>query len=412
MCTLRVRGILAILAVALASAGCASSSGSGGNSSPGSSSTNSGSTSTVTSLSGSSTPNSELSMFSSAKNAAAVTAGLAAAKNAGPKVNLPKETIGIILIQGQAEIVKRMQQDAQGAADALGWKLLVCDGQGDPVKMQQCGDTLLNEGANALIDTTIEPSVLQAQIQQAKSKGVPVVNVAGVTDPDPYMINFSPTSVETNMTTALDNWAFAQLKSKGPGPYTMSYTYAPGATMLRSVQLLKDLKSHPDIKVVASHEINIANLTPDIIAFDDSTLTAHPNLDLMWTAADVSLPLAGQDAISKLGKKSFPNRPLIVGFLDDLINLAAVRSGSVDALVTTPVTADCYIAMDQLAEYFARHHKINGNAATDAQQVYGMAFKAPTVVTKANLPPVGQHVPPLNNYALFFATKWKAEFGV
>jgi ABC-type sugar transport system substrate-binding protein len=353
-----------------------------------------------------------MSMFTSTKNAAAVAAGLAAAKRAGGKVALPKEKIGIILIQGQAEIVQRMQQDAQGAANALGWKLLVCDGQGNHVTMQQCGDSLLNQGVNALIDTTIEPSVLHAQIQRAKSMGVPVINVAGVTDPDPYMINLSPASVETNMTIALDNWAFAQLKQKGPGPYTMSYTYAPGATALRVGQLLKDLKSHPNIKVVASHEINIANLTPDIIAFDDSTLTANPNLDLMWTAADVSLSLAGQDAISKLGKKSYPNRPLIVGFLDDLINIAAIRSGSVDALVTYPVTADCYIAMDQLAEYFARHQKINANASSDAQQVYGMTFQAPTVLTKANLPPVGEHVPPLNNYALFFATKWKAEFGV
>jgi hypothetical protein len=130
----------------------------------------------------------------------------------------------------------------------------------------------------------------------------------------------------------------------------------------------------------------------------------------MWTAADISLPLAGDASIAKFGEKSYPDRPLIVGFLDDLVNLDGIRAGKVDALATSAVNADLFIAMDQFAEFFARQTPINSEASSDAKGVYGVQFAGPVVITKDNLPPEGEHVPPINDYAKYFGAKWKVEF--
>jgi ABC-type sugar transport system substrate-binding protein len=192
MRTHHFRASAAVLTLGLIVAACGSDSGgsSSGATTPAATATTPAAAAATTSAPDATTP--AAADAATLSDADLTAAAEAAAGKAGAPVTLEKKKVGIILIAGVAEIIQRMQEDAQAAADALGWELLVCDAQGDPAKMQQCGDTLLNQGANALIDTTIQPSVLQAQIQRAKSMNVPFINVAGVVDSDDYLINLSP----------------------------------------------------------------------------------------------------------------------------------------------------------------------------------------------------------------------------
>ena len=64
------------------------------------------------------------------------------------------------------------------------------------------------------------------------------------------------------------------------------------------------------------------------------------------------------------------------------------------------------MALDQLAEHFARHAAIS--TSVDLSQ-YGVPFFSYWVFTKQNIPPSGP-VPAATNLTAFFETKWTLEF--
>ena len=179
----------------------------------------------------------------------------------------------------------------------------------------------------------------------------------------------------------------------------------------RSDDLYVDLEG-TNIKVVDEHISDLANQIADARQSVTSQLTAFPEVDALLGTANYTVPVMGQLVAQRYPGKQFPNRPLVVGYLDDLVNLDSIRKGEADAVATMRLDAPSYVAIDQLAQYFARGTALNMKAYLESESVYGIDLREATLVTKDNLPDEGQYIEPEGDFITFFETKWKSEFGV
>lgn len=335
-----------------------------------------------------------------------------AVEKALPKAEMPKKKIGILQLNAQAEVAFRIAEGARIPAEKLGWEVIVCDSLGDPARMASCGDSLLNQGVDAILTVAIEPAPIMAQLRKAKEKNVLWITLGGGTTPnDLITAEYAP--LETEMSNLLHAYIIKQLE-KRPGDtkeMAISTFSQVRAGKARSDDLYEDLKG-TNIKVVDEHVSDLANQIADARQSVTSQLTAFPEVDALLGTANYVVPVMGQLVAQRYPGKQFPDRPLVVGYLDDLVNLDSIRKGQTDAIATMRLDAASYVGIDQLAQYFARGTKLNPDAYLKSQEVYGMDLREATLVTKENLPVEGQYIEPAGDFIMFFENKWNAEYGV
>lgn len=346
-------------------------------------------------------------VFADGHDIAAKGAGMA-----GAPVTLPQQTIGILQLNAQAEVAFRIAEGARIPAEQLGWKVIVCDSLGDPARMASCAESLLNQGVDAILTVAIEPAPVTAQLRRAKEDGVPWITLGGGTTPsDLITAQYAP--LETEMSDLLHVYLIEQLKQRPGDDHTMAIsTFSQvWAGKARSDDLYTDLEG-TNISVVDEHVSDLANQIADARQLVTSQLTAFPNVDALLGTANYTVPVMGQLVAQRFPGKDFPDRPLVIGYLDDLINLDAIRKGQVDAIATMRLDAASYVAIDQLAQLFARGTPLNTDAYLNGQDVYGLDLREATLVTAENLPPEGAYIEPSADFIAFFDAKWAAEFNV
>lgn len=345
----------------------------------------------------------------------AIDAATALAEELG-KHELPKDiTIGHLNLADALEISRRTEVETQAAVDYLGWDMISCDGGADPAKFATCMDSLLDQGVDAIIIAAIESAPIRPQLEKAKRNNVPVINTIGIIEDDPELLaaQLAPPERESELTAALDEWVFEQIDEAGIENPKMSYTWFPiAAGELRREQLLKDLKQRPDIEVVSTHSTDLTDAIQDSRNYTEATIQANPDINVFWEAAAPNLPAVADVIEQRSPDTQFPDRPLIVGHLDDTLNLEKIRAGTADAVGTVPVMIDSWVAIDQLAQYFARDAEIERNATFESEDIYGLKFENYHVVTQDNVPPEGETVPWGEDIPTFFTTLWSEEFGI
>ncbi len=393
---------LAVAAVALIAAGCGSSS----KSSSTASSTSSAASASTSSAASSSASTTGPPTAPTASDASA--AGKTAAGKEGSPVTLPTKTIGLVDVVRASEAAQRLEKGSADAAKALGWKLIAIDAAGDPTKSEAGFVSLINQNVAGIIDLSNPTAAITQGLAQAKAKGIPVVNIGGLQDPSPN-IDAQYVGDPTALTAALDQYMFAHLP---PHPKMAEFTTQILLDeRLRDAQFAKDAKA-AGAQVVFSHAVNLANLAGDTTTAAHAALLAHPDLNGYWGDIDSEFPVVGQ-VLKQANKCSSIGN---YNFYDDLVNSKTIAGGCGTAVVTSPPEADGYAAVDQLAEFFARHKALNSFPAdwTALQNnIYGVSIRtgaAIKVIDKSNLPPTGSYVPPATDYPAFFAAKWKAEF--
>jgi ABC-type sugar transport system substrate-binding protein len=330
-------------------------------------------------------------------DADAVVAKLGSAK-------LPAITVGLNQIIGSNQSATHVQTVLQTALKAIGWKVVVCDAEGDPTKMANCETTLLNEGVKAIFSIGEESSVIAAGLQQAKAQGIPTFNIGGVVTPSPLFTgNYGPNEEESGQILA--KWVEQKL---GPaGGDIIHSTYPAYYSVQRDKGLTALVAADPKLKVVDTTTLDFANLEAGTTQQVTAMLTAYPQAKVYWNSAEASIEPAAAAVKSVEGGKVYPNAPLVVTFHADLSTQVLIREGEVSAVSDNPNTASAWVAVDSAAEYIARHKADPSPGYT----VDGFPIYDYVIITKSNLPPAGQYVPPTHDYADFFTEKWKKEFG-
>lgn len=354
---------------------------------------------------------SQASPAASASGASAAqvnAAALAAAKADGSPTTVPKETIGYLRYIAADSSDQRIYNAFVAAADVLGWKVISCDGQGNPTVMVQCMNTLLADHPAAIVNDGIPQSLIATGLQQAKSEGIPTVYTGGsLTPANLYSAGYVPP--DAAMGQMLGNYIVQQLSKLSGTQDVIAQTFAAPWGQARVNSLTTAIKG-TNVKIVAQPAADATNLVQGTQSQISSLLTQYPNAKAVWITFDGAVSGAAQAVAAKYPGESFPQAPMVATFYDELQTLQLIRQGTVTVTVAEPLEWCSWVAADQLAEYFARKTPLSQSVRPDYGA--GMTFWQPTLVTKANLPPAGQLVTPPVNFVSFFKTKWHAEFGV
>jgi ABC-type sugar transport system substrate-binding protein len=395
-------GLAVLVFAALVLAGC----GGSGSSSSSSSSTASteGTESTESTESGGKAEGAEGSGTEVGASEAS-EAGVKAGEESGEPLAVEKQVIGEIQVVGAADSVQRATHGLEAAAAKLGWEVKVCDGEGDPVKMSNCANTLLSEGVTAIVGHSIEAAVAKPQLEEAKKRGIPWINIGGPGKPTP-LYSTEVVENEEEIGTTMGQYIAERLEGKG----TVAATEEPAiyALKLRMEAVYNALAENPEIEIIDKHTVDLTNLVPDVRTWSESVLTKEPSLGAFALCVDTD-PVAVASVVqsNKGPGKQFPERPLIVGSLGDLANLELIRKGEVDATADVPYEAFGWITVDQLAGYFSREAEF----AKHPEEAYGLPIIKAQLVTKENVPanPKEYPAPPVD-FEAFFGSKWETEF--
>lgn len=355
---------------------------------------------------GASAANTSASSGSAASSSGDLAAqGKDLATKAGAPMALATKTIGYVNYGATGLAAQRAQAGAQAAADALKWKLLPCDGQGSPQVQATCATNLINQGVDALMLNTIGQATVTSAIQAAKTKGIPVINVGGdAGQKDLETASYYPP--EPTMGKALADYFVKTLGSAKASILMQSFG---GDWAMQRDQALKDaVAANSNLSIASTFDADGANLVPGTQQQVSALLNQYPQAKAIWIVFSSAELGAYQALATKYPGKTYPDRPLLATFYANLPAIDMIRKGQLDAAVEDSLEWCSWVAMDQLAENFARKTA----PSTDAQPNYGtgLDFWRPVVVTKDNLPADGSLATPPVDYVSLFDAKWKAEF--
>lgn len=334
-----------------------------------------------------------------------VTAGQDAAEAAGGSIELPDKTVGWIYYGANGIASQRSYDGLQAAADEIGWTVKPCDGQGIPVEMQRCASNLLNQKVDALVVNTIDTATMADAIKQATAAGVPIISVGGaIENTDGYAASYNPD--EAAMGASLGEYVAEQLPDGGG---VIEQTFPATFSTLRT-DAFEGAIEGTDVTIADTFDADPVDLTAATQRQTAAALSSHADakaVTMVFSTAEIG---ASQALVTKYGADAaFPDRPLLTTYYANLPVIDMIRKGQLDAAAENSLEWCGWVAIDQLAEFFARDTPID----TAQQPDYGdgLDFWRPTVVTKDNMPPEGELLTPVVDFDGFFTAKWAAEFG-
>ena len=127
--------------------------------------------------------------------------------------DLGGKTIGVLSLCEACEGVHRMTVGMQDAAEAVGWKIRLVDGQGAPDKLLAGLNALVQERVDAIVLEAVEPAMVKGALDAAIEAKIPVVTQdVGHTTPG-VLTDISPDEAAN---TALLNQEMLKLIGGGP----------------------------------------------------------------------------------------------------------------------------------------------------------------------------------------------------
>jgi ribose transport system substrate-binding protein len=341
--------------------------------------------------------------------AKAQKAGAQAAKDDGTAELEPNKTIGFLQILGGIESADRTANAVKTALGEVGYKMVLCDGQGDPTKWATCADSLLGRGVDAIFTTGIEPNAVAPQLKKAKAQNIPFIQVGGLVSPG-YDGSYYPDEPEAGKILA--EYTLKELTdqvSEKPAQIIVHDYPAPWATS-RTDELEKQVKASPDdYEITATTQTDPANLVNGTRKTVTDQITANPDTNMFWFSFDSAGQVGGQAVSAKYAGKKFPDKPLVATFHADLGTLELMKAGNVDVALDVPYDAGPWVGVDQLLQFWG----LDTPFAKEPQPSYpgiGTVYDY-EVVTTDNLPPEGEYRAPKNDFVTFFKTKWADQFG-
>jgi len=309
-----------------------------------------GSTSSSSSASSSSAGTSAASGSSSSTASASSHGGL----DAGPKLTIPAGTnpavhgkvIGVVTLTSASEVFPRELVAIKAAASALGWTVKQANMGGDVSQGGPAVQNLLESGVSGIILQSVEPEWIGSQaVAAAKAKHVPIIET-GTLDTSKNSHGVLSGSVNSDVVGAektLDAHMLSDLPSGSEVALVIDHLAPEG--LAPEVQLRKDVAGK--LKIVATHQMNYANLVPDISSTVSAWLQQYPNLKGVWCPYDgacVGVAQAIQSA----------NKDVHVYSQDGVTSiLNLMREGVKITTAADPLEYQNWLAVDELNSIFA-----------------------------------------------------------
>ncbi|GJL80627.1 MAG: ribose import binding protein RbsB [marine bacterium B5-7] len=191
--------------------------------------------------------------------------------------------IGIIAFQMSADTHARTANAALGEAEAQGFKVTLLNSEGSVPKHAEQLDTLIQKGVDGIILAMGKTQELDAQLEAAKQKGIPVVTVmSGASPHTAFDVNVNEAAVGAQIGMHLLGMMDYQ------GGLMMQRYEGHGGTRMRGRILDVILEQNTGVNLVGSHTMaKTKSWREDVRAgMEALILKNRGNFEAIWTSFD------------------------------------------------------------------------------------------------------------------------------
>lgn len=317
--------------------------------------------------------------------------GSSAGSGSAGKSALSGKKIGVMETVGAAEVQQRTLAAVNAAAKEFGWTTQVVDGEGDPQKMQQRLQALVDSKVDAIVLIFPVPAILSQQLAAAKAANIPVVSAGFVADETP-LIQAQYVGDQKKMATLLTD----RITKDFPDGGDFAIINLPGYVGVDARVNTFESMISSNYKIVAKQDVPQSDLFGGTTKAAIDILNANPKLTAFFSCCDF-----GGQAIAPALKQTKRDVPVYSFYAIPSV-LDLVRAGKV-VVVESDEAKTGAMAIGGLAAHWAK------GAALDAKtmlETYPLRYE---VVDKTNAPAAGKDVYPLDEAIAPMIADWKKQ---
>jgi ribose transport system substrate-binding protein len=312
----------------------------------------------------------------------------------GEKTELPKKTVGILNVNGSDPAAIKCFDAAAGPMKKLGWKVVSVDAQGDPIKMASGMRQLVDQNVDAILLEAVDATAVGDGLSQAEKKKIPVVEFCGGGTPSRQI---SAEIAPSDFVLAALAGDYVVRKLNGQGDVAIFTTDSQPWARYRSSVLKTVLSHYPDMKVVATKQIDYAKYVNEVETATAAIARTNPDLKAIVTiVSPFSTPVA-----TALRQVNMQDKVFSVSIFATDANLELIRQGKLAAVADANFGQVGYQAVDALVQHFGKGEPLSGAGA------YRFPLQH-TMITKDNLPTKADEAD--QPYVKFYEDLWASQF--
>ena len=343
--------------------------------------------------------------------------GTAIAWPTGAAVELPTLTIGYLQVLGASEAAQRLEFTAKDAVDYLGWDWEYCDAEGVPDAMQTCLEGFINSGVDAIVTDGTTVEVIVEGLARARDAGIPFVNTGGTQSfYHLYAASFNPN--DAALGRVLAEWMMENRGKDGPVQISSAGFAKWGSD--REDQLRAAVEG-TDVTIGAVEMVDFADVIGTAADLAANWLLQAPDSLAFWLTFDLAALGVGPVITERFSGVSPPDRPMVLTFYANCTTQQQMLAGGVDASSEENLEWGSYVAMDQIASYYAKGVQFTDELRPYYEDADGNAwqFSIPFIVTPEDVgdecnPGRGPYPTPTDprwaDYVDFFEARWAAAY--
>jgi ABC-type sugar transport system substrate-binding protein len=299
------------------------------------------------------------------------------------------------------------------------WEWVYCDAEGTVDGMQTCADSLIDQGVDAIITDGTTVEVIVDQLDRAMEEGIPFVNTGGTQSfYDHYAASFNPD--DAGLGKLLADW----IVENGPGGgeiivSSVGYTAWGGA---REASLASAVEGTGYV-LGDTHDVDFADPIGQPADAVATALTATPDAAVVWLTFDIAALGVGPVITDLYPDLVPPDRPLVATFYANCTTQQQMHAGGVDVSVEENLEWGSWVAVDQIAAFFASGTPFSTELRPTYTDADGneLQFSQPFIVTPDTAPEscepvVGPYPTPEDagaaSFREFFRQKWADQYGI
>lgn len=307
--------------------------------------------------------------------------------------SIEPRTIAIFATQGQAEVQQRVIDSTKAAIAAVGWTSQFADGEGDPAKIQQRCEAMINAKPDAMLVIFAVPVLQTACFEAAQAADIPVLNVGLPAEETPLLAG----QFGGDQRALAADLAAVMAKDLKKGDKIVAINLLQFFAAAERFAGLEEAQKANGWDVVGTYDVDLTILFEGTTKAGVDNLNAHPDLKAFWSCCDF-----GGAALLPAVEQSGRNVHTYSFYAISQV-LPAVRTGNVtvaeeDNVKTGPM------AIDALLKFFVDGTPIDSAAALAENPIQHI------IVTKDNVPAEGQEVfsskEALNHYLRLWQTRY------
>lgn len=279
------------------------------------------------------------------------------------------KTIGIAIYSMDADSCVALVEEAQAAADELGWKITLLDAQGDPSTQADQMANLISQKVDAIILNPTDTTSLLPSIKAAKEAGIPVVGVGMEMDQEcmDELLFFAGVDDYSLALTGCE-WIAENYKDKSAQVALITGAAGTDPTN-KTIKAFQDATKETDIDYAGDFAGDFDSAKA--MSITEDLMTKYPELSVIY-CQDHVMALGAASAVQDAGKA---DQIAIVGACGIPDYLQYVKDGSVTCFGYVLLYQCGGFAVRQLSDYF------NDTGMEFSPKYYA----APVVVTKENV---------------------------